>query len=214
MNADTDVSLVLDAINQVKSDLFRSTVKFKDLLRAPAALGVHCHQDSGLLGLQKQFQVALQGVQTYAPAFPHFSLTYSHQVEESIGFLESEGLLRVIDNTHLEIGGYDSFRIGAIYAAYCGDLHPEKWRIFLKVREGGEEWLDQSVSTGLVPPEKLDSLSSSQKAGGDIPNIAQSSDVKADPAEESGSSGKKPSVFTKIKSAFSKGGKEKESSVK
>jgi hypothetical protein len=40
----------------------------------------------------------------------------------------------------VELGGYDGFTIGALYAAHCsGDRDPETWQVFLKMEITNED---------------------------------------------------------------------------
>jgi len=40
--------------------------------------------------------------------------------------------------TNIKLGGFEGYKVGAIFFAYCGGLRPEKWDIFERIEETGE----------------------------------------------------------------------------
>ena len=86
-------------------------------------------------------------VKNIVPGFPHFSLAYT-EVGQNEGVLELEqtgvlvrngpSLYPIQDDVEqvgegLTLAGHRGFQVGALYAAYCGGLKPEKWRVFLRI---------------------------------------------------------------------------------
>lgn len=81
-------------------------------------------------------------------SFPHFSLAYTEVGQkEGVQELEETGVLvRYGEDLHdlqkgsddligqgLTLAGHRGFKVGAMYAAYCGGFKPEKWRVFLRI---------------------------------------------------------------------------------
>ncbi|KAG8823057.1 hypothetical protein FRC18_010829 [Serendipita sp. 400] len=93
-------------------------------------------------------------VRNIVPMFPHFSIAYTpagqaegvaelqqmgfytltpaHQ-EES-GATQTPGDVDALNaGEGMTLGGYRGYQVGALFAAYCGGLRPEKWRIFMRI---------------------------------------------------------------------------------
>jgi len=133
VDVNTDVPTVKKAIEDLKFELFQAKVRFKYLFTAPGAVIVHGFEEASFSDLQKKFHVAI-GCEVGVKYFPHLSLGYMESGhEETIKELEDQGLYKKLGDDGIEIGGYEGFQVGAIYAAYCGQLKPENWEIFFKV---------------------------------------------------------------------------------
>ncbi|KAG8833494.1 hypothetical protein FRC17_010606 [Serendipita sp. 399] len=94
-------------------------------------------------------------VRNIVPMFPHFSIAYT-PVGQSEGVTELEqmglytrpaetqgehattqvpggGMDDLTASDGMKLGGYRGYQVGALFAAYCGGLRPEKWRIFMRL---------------------------------------------------------------------------------
>ncbi|KAG8867747.1 hypothetical protein FRC20_004997 [Serendipita sp. 405] len=93
-------------------------------------------------------------VRNIVPMFPHFSIAYTPAGQaEGVAELQQMGFYTLtpahqgesgtaktpgdVDALNagegMTLGGYRGYQVGALFAAYCGGLRPEEWRIFLRV---------------------------------------------------------------------------------
>lgn len=146
-------------LEEMKGDFFKETVvEFETLFTANSAIIVSGKKESHLAELQRRFHIRLaeelkasvdagelneeelrrngvsMDVRNIVPWFPHFSVAYTtsgHQ--EGLAELVERGLYK--PTAPIELGGYNGYKVGAIFAAYCGGLDAEKWKVFMKLED-------------------------------------------------------------------------------
>jgi hypothetical protein len=81
-------------------------------------------------------------VRNIVPRFPHLSLAYTERgKEEGIKEIAEKGWYAESPRSNpdeavgIELAGFKSYKVGAIFFAYCGGLKPEKWTIFERLEE-------------------------------------------------------------------------------
>ncbi|KAF9525387.1 hypothetical protein CPB83DRAFT_859477 [Crepidotus variabilis] len=136
-------------LQEMKEELFASRITFDHIFYNHVALIVEGRKDEKLLELQKLFHAKINKPLS-VPWFPHFTLGYNEggkeEKEADIKELEDKALYRnsklksatedpLTNGEGMELGGHNGYKIGAIYGAWCGDLKPENWKIFLKLEE-------------------------------------------------------------------------------
>lgn len=155
--AEFPLVVVNSVLEEMKGELFNETIKFENLFIAPAAIMVHGKHDNKLAELQNKWHARLAeelqrrvdngelnaeelrqkgviGVKNVVPWFPHFSVAYTNTGhQEGVDELEANGLFK--PSPPIELSGYTGYKIGAIFAAYCGGLRAEKWKIFMRLED-------------------------------------------------------------------------------
>jgi len=76
-------------------------------------------------------------VRNIVPWFPHLSLAYTDRgQEEGIKEIAEKGWYtqsKPDEPAGIQLAGFNSYKVGAIFFAYCGGLKPEKWTIFERI---------------------------------------------------------------------------------
>ncbi|PVG00160.1 hypothetical protein CPB86DRAFT_806033 [Serendipita vermifera] len=150
-------------VDEMKGDLFNCQVNFDFIFATSVGIAIQGAQEEPLMGLQQKFHHRLSEeltiwhslsedqrgdqktygyniAQNIVPAFPHFSLAYTTVgQQEGVQELEEKGIYKRGDGSRgrLTIAGYEGYRIGAIFFAYCGGLKPEAWQIFKEISADG-----------------------------------------------------------------------------
>ena len=150
--------VVNSVLEEMKGELFKETVEFETLFTSRGAIMVHGKHDNHLAELQKKWHTRLaeelqrcvdngelneeelrqegvsMDVKNVVPWFPHLSIAYTNTGhQEGIDELEAKGSYK--PSPPIELGGYTGYKIGAIFAAYCGGLKAEKWKIFMRLED-------------------------------------------------------------------------------
>lgn len=157
LHAEFPLVVVNSVLEEMKDELFNETVEFETLFTNHASIIVHGRHDNKLAELQKKWHARLaeelkrrvdngeldqeelrekgvRDVQNVVPWFPHFSVAYTNTGhQEGVDELEAKGLYK--SSPPIELGGYTGYKIGAIFAAYCGGLRAEKWKIFMRLED-------------------------------------------------------------------------------
>lgn len=138
--ATVDAEDVVAVIRGMKEEIFTSSIIFEEMEISPVGFAILGKKDEHLIDLQKRFHDKLQASPNVA-AFPHVAVAYTESGQlETLRELEEKGLYKKKTDRDeaeggIELAGYDRFKVGGLYAAYCGGFDPAKWNFFLRMDE-------------------------------------------------------------------------------